>query len=103
MCENIKIPDPEWILDKNGNGHLIWRRDIDEQDTNSRVRFKHDVEVKEFHRKSYELIEPPWVREAQPTNVMSMGVTCLVCVTVTLILPWYLMGGRNLFLALANN
>lgn len=68
-----------------------------------RVRFKHDVEVKEFHRKSYELIEPPWVREAPPTNVMSMGMTCLVCVTVTLILPWYLLGGRNVFLALVNN
>lgn len=36
MFENIKIPEPEWVLDKNGNGHLIWRRDIDEEDTNCR-------------------------------------------------------------------
>lgn len=59
-----------------------------------RVNFKHDVEVKEFHRKSYELLEPPWtLQEAESSNLLTMSFTCLLCVTVSLILPWYILGG----------
>ncbi|KAL1517738.1 hypothetical protein ABEB36_001469 [Hypothenemus hampei] len=95
MCENFKMSEPEWILDKNGSGHLIWRRHNEETETSSRVNFKHDVEVKEFHRKSYELIEPPWLQETESTNLLTMSFTCLVCVTVSLILPWYILGGTH--------
>ncbi|XP_050295327.1 uncharacterized protein LOC126735401 [Anthonomus grandis grandis] len=92
MSENFKVPEPEWILDKNGNGHLIWRRDIEDKDS-SRVKFKHDVEIKEFHRKSYELMEPPWTQEIDSPNIFSMSFTCLVCVTISLVIPWYILSG----------
>lgn len=35
MSENFQVPEPEWVLDKNGKGHLVWRRELGE-DTNSR-------------------------------------------------------------------
>ncbi|XP_066157020.1 uncharacterized protein [Euwallacea fornicatus] len=96
MSENFQVPEPEWILEKNHSGHLIWRRDIpSDTDVNSRVNFKHDVEVKEFHRKSYELLEPPWRQEAQSNSLLSMSLTCLVCVTVSVLLPWYIFGGTH--------
>ncbi|XP_076272457.1 uncharacterized protein LOC143203976 [Rhynchophorus ferrugineus] len=92
MSENFKLPEPEWILDQNGNGPMFWRRDISDEQ-NSRVKFKHDVEIKEFYRKPHELLEPLWAEEIETSNVFTTGLACVVCLTVSLVLPWYILGG----------
>ncbi|XP_030760784.1 uncharacterized protein LOC115885885 [Sitophilus oryzae] len=92
MSENFKVPEPEWILDQNGNGPMFWRRDISEEQS-SRVKFKHDVEIKEFHRNPHELLEPLWTQEIQTPTAFTTSMACIVCLTVSLVLPWYILGG----------
>lgn len=60
-----------------------------------RVKFRHDVEIKEFIRSDYEMEDTYLSNDNQETNVLTMGMTCLICVTFTVLLPWYILIGTN--------
>lgn len=60
-----------------------------------RVKFRDDVEVKEFCRPDHELEEADWVNNLQGNNTFTVGVTCVFCIAVTVILPWYILIGGN--------
>lgn len=93
--EQFCVPEPKWILDRQGSGQgeLFWRRDTANK---NRVKFRFDVEVKEFRRQEHELFDPD--REIQnyfleeATERITMGITCLVCMAFTVLLPWYIIG-----------
>ncbi|RZC42097.1 uncharacterized protein BDFB_006486 [Asbolus verrucosus] len=87
------VPEPEWILDRAGSGPLFWRRESTEN--NSRVKFRYDVEVKEFQRGAHELEDAEWSKCIEETNTLTMGLTCILCIAVTVMLPWYIMIGTN--------
>jgi hypothetical protein len=54
-----------------------------------------DVEVKEFQRGAHELEDAEWSMCIQESNTLSMGLTCIICIAVTVMLPWYIMVGIN--------
>ncbi|XP_044269938.1 uncharacterized protein LOC123014746 isoform X1 [Tribolium madens] len=85
------VPEPEWILDRTGTGPLYWRRESPE--CNSRVKFRFDVEVKEFQRSAHEFEDLEWSRCIEDSNTLTMGLACIICITVTVMLPWYIMVG----------
>ncbi|XP_074034366.1 uncharacterized protein [Leptinotarsa decemlineata] len=89
--EKFCLREPEWILDRIGSGPLFWRRDSSE--TNSRVRFRYDVDVKEFHRPSHELEDNSWLEQGAEILTASLCVT--FCITVTVFLPWFLLVAKN--------
>lgn len=60
-----------------------------------RVKFRHDVEIKEFVRSDYEMEDTYLSDDNHETNVLTMGMTCLICVTFTVLLPWYILIGTN--------
>ncbi|KAJ8978332.1 hypothetical protein NQ317_011183 [Molorchus minor] len=92
MVDNFGVPEPQWILDRKDSGQLFWRRDS--SGNNSRVRFRYEVEVKEFQRSAHELEDAEW-HYMQSSSILTMGMTCLVCITITVILPWYILIGNN--------
>lgn len=94
--EQFCVPEPKWILDRQGSGQgeLFWRR---EAASKCRVKFRFDVEIKEFCRQEHEFSDPDpqllhqlYLEEA--TDRITMGITCLVCMAVTVLLPWYIIG-----------
>jgi hypothetical protein len=53
---------PGWKLDRRGSGHLYWRRDsstLNGVDPSSRVKFRYDIEVREFESRSSEAEDLP--------------------------------------------
>ncbi|KAJ8956031.1 hypothetical protein NQ318_006307 [Aromia moschata] len=120
VVEKFGVREPQWILDQNGTGALFWRRDsvgknsrpieealghqgVDDYQAVENlfskwgvVKFRYDVEVKEFQRGAHELEDAEWHRHhLQGSDIFSMGVTCLFCITVTVLLPWYILIGSN--------
>ncbi|KAJ8924715.1 hypothetical protein NQ315_000867 [Exocentrus adspersus] len=89
----IGVPEPQWILDQTGSGSLFWRRDS--MGKNPRVKFRYEVEVKEFQRAAHELEESEWCHQIESSSMLTMGMTCLFCITITVILPWYILIGNN--------
>jgi len=50
-------PYPDWKLDRRASGHLFWRRDSSTSngiDPRSRVKFRYDIEVREFESRNSE-------------------------------------------------
>ena len=50
-------PYPNWKLDRRESGHLFWRRDsstLNGIDPSSRVKFRYDIEVREFESRNSE-------------------------------------------------
>jgi len=50
-------PYPGWKLDRRASGHLFWRRDsstLNGIDPSSRVKFRYDIEVREFDSRNSE-------------------------------------------------
>jgi hypothetical protein len=50
-------PYPDWKLDRRASGHLFWRRDsstLNGIDPSSRVKFRYDIEVREFESRNSE-------------------------------------------------
>lgn len=50
-------PYPGWKLDRRASGHLFWRRDsstLNGIDPSSRVKFRYDIEVREFESRNSE-------------------------------------------------
>jgi hypothetical protein len=50
-------PCPDWKLDRRASGHLFWRRDsstLNGIDPSSRVKFRYDIEVREFESRNSE-------------------------------------------------
>jgi hypothetical protein len=48
---------PQWKLDRRASGHLFWRRDsstLNGIDPKSRVKFRYDIEVREFESRNSE-------------------------------------------------
>ncbi|XP_018328770.1 uncharacterized protein LOC108739385 [Agrilus planipennis] len=93
MMENL-ISEPQWILDRKGSGPLFWRRTSISR-KNQRVKFRHDVEVLEFCRSEHEMetfLQQQQPEEQEESNTISMGMTAIVCLMVTVLLPWYLIG-----------
>ncbi|XP_018570709.1 uncharacterized protein LOC108910553 [Anoplophora glabripennis] len=93
VVDNFGVPEPQWILDQTDSGPLFWRRDS--MGKNSRVKFRYEVEIKEFQRGAHELEEAEWCHHIQGSNILTMGMTCLFCITVTVILPWFILIGNN--------
>lgn len=58
----------------------------------SRVKFRFDVEIKEFCRGEHELEAIEWPEELQSSSNLAMGMTCLFCIAITVFLPWYIIG-----------
>ncbi|KAG5898389.1 hypothetical protein JTB14_030367 [Gonioctena quinquepunctata] len=85
--DTLYFKEPQWILDRNGSGPLFWRRESNE--TNPRVKFRYDVDVKEFQRSPGEIEnETCWLD--QNSNFLSTGMSVMICVTITIILPWFI-------------
>ncbi|KAJ8930594.1 hypothetical protein NQ314_016590 [Rhamnusium bicolor] len=59
------------------------------------VKFRYEVEIKEFQRGDHELEDADWSRDMHSSNMLTMGMTCLFCITITVILPWYILIGSN--------
>lgn len=55
-----------------------------------RVKFRFDVEIKEFCRKEYELEDAEWAQDLPQSSHLTMGMTCLFCIAITVFLPWYI-------------
>lgn len=92
--------DDDWCLEKHElHGHLYWQRRDSE---NSKVRFKHEVEVLEFERDPEEdrLVSRGGEfshtfgerRQANPIVVIS---TCIAAIAVTVLLPWFMSVSTN--------
>lgn len=87
--------DDDWCLEKSElHGHLFWQR---RDSSNSRVKFKHDVEVLEFERDPEEEKfssrgEFSHIfgerRQANPIVVIS---TIACAFAVTILLPWFMI------------
>ena len=61
-----------------------------------RVKFRFDVEVKEFQRSAHELEDThQWTQCVHESTPLTVGLTCIICLAVTVILPWYIMIGPN--------
>ncbi|CAG9854475.1 unnamed protein product [Phyllotreta striolata] len=84
--ENLCVKEPQWILDKKDSGTLYWRRNSSQ---NARVKFRYEVEVKEFQRSEHEFEIPFWL-EPSDSSIISTGVSVMFCITITVILPWLL-------------
>ncbi|KAF5300684.1 hypothetical protein FQA39_LY11046 [Lamprigera yunnana] len=77
--------EPDWTLDRSNSGSLYWRRD------SRRVSFRYDVEVREFSKAEDEdAVERP--EHDQITHNVTMGITAILCVAITVFLPWYIIG-----------
>ncbi|XP_022915791.1 uncharacterized protein [Onthophagus taurus] len=92
IMENITAPEPHWILDQAESGSMYWRRDPAEN--KARVRFRYDVEIREFYRNDHELEEIEWPeKQLTPAhNTLTTMSMTLFCIAVTVLLPWYIMG-----------
>ncbi|XP_060535778.1 uncharacterized protein LOC132707832 [Cylas formicarius] len=90
-ADDARSFEPDWILERTASGRLYWRRDDGASPPTRSVKFRHEVEVKEFRRDAHEFREPDWARPR--LTMLNLGVTCAICLTVTVILPWYLLGG----------
>ncbi|XP_044766827.1 uncharacterized protein LOC123322844 [Coccinella septempunctata] len=82
---NIENSDPQWILDQRNDGVLYWRRENGE----TRVTFLHAVEVLEFEREEQE----NEVYRRIGSSLIGISLSCIACVLITAILPWYLVIG----------
>lgn len=89
--------DDDWCLEKHALGHLFWQRRDSE---NSKVRFKHEVEVLEFERDPEENLVSRGEfshtfnerRQANPIVVIS---TCICAIAVTVLLPWFMSASSH--------
>lgn len=90
--------DDDWCLEKHElHGHLFWQR---RDSSNSRVKFKHDVEVLEFERDPEEDLfsrgEFSHIfgerRQANPIVVIS---TIACAFAVTIFLPWFMISASS--------
>ncbi|XP_017787098.1 PREDICTED: uncharacterized protein LOC108569873 [Nicrophorus vespilloides] len=93
VMEKFGVPEPQWILDRRDSGPLFWRRDTKEN--KSRVKFRCDVEVLEFSRGEHELEEIEWPQNLQTSSNLTMGMTLVMCIAITVLLPWYIIIGVN--------
>lgn len=96
MIESFGVADsePQWILDRaTETGPLFWRAD-GTTGKQTRVKFRCEVEVKEFRPEKHEFdFEEYWSEDQLPeSSPLTMGMTGLFCMAITVMLPWYLMG-----------
>jgi hypothetical protein len=57
VSSSTHSPYPDWKLDRRASGHLFWRRDsstLNGIDPSSRVKFRYDIEVREFESRNSE-------------------------------------------------
>lgn len=88
--EQFSLKEPEWILDRKDSGPLFWRRDSSQR---SRVKFRYEVDVKEFQRSEHEFEDQFW---SEPVStVMSTSMSVMICLTVTVLLPWFLFAEKG--------
>ncbi|XP_044734913.1 uncharacterized protein LOC123297350 [Chrysoperla carnea] len=84
----ISIQEPKWRLDRRDSGHLFWRQDSQK----SKVKFRCDVDIREFHRQDYERDIHYWdYPEEGGSHPVVMGITCAVCLMVTVMLPYFII------------
>ncbi|KAK4873096.1 hypothetical protein RN001_015125 [Aquatica leii] len=82
--------EPRWMLDRLDCGSLYWRRD--NAGDKSRVKFRYDVEVKEFRKGEHEDMVADWIEYKESSSNLTMGMTAILCVMITVFLPWYIIG-----------
>ncbi|KAF5286060.1 hypothetical protein FQR65_LT12946 [Abscondita terminalis] len=85
--------EPGWMLDRLDCGSLYWRRE--NADHKSRVRFRYDVEVKEFRKDEHEDAAAAafdWTEYKESSSNLTMGMTAIFCIMITVFLPWYIIG-----------
>nr|CAH7736254.1 unnamed protein product [Callosobruchus chinensis] len=93
VLESMGVPEPQWILEKTEGGRLFWRRDTEEK---RRVKFRCDVDVKEFHRAAHELEECDWSSQlTYGYQFLNISLTCAFCIAITVVLPWYILLGKR--------
>ncbi|XP_055380734.1 uncharacterized protein LOC129611556 isoform X2 [Condylostylus longicornis] len=95
------IPEePTWSLERReSSGQLVWRR----ESSNSKVRFRFDVEVLEYeknpeeHNITYDYVahRRSLVSNIRISNSIMVCATCVVAFAVTMFLPWYLVTVPN--------
>ncbi|XP_028150313.1 uncharacterized protein LOC114343675 [Diabrotica virgifera virgifera] len=88
--EQLCLKEPQWILDRKDSGPLFWRRDSSET---ARVKFRYEVDIKEFQRGEHEFEEQFWPEPDSP--VISTSMSVMFCITVTVILPWLLFAQKG--------
>lgn len=91
----IPPAEPIWCLERRDSGHLFWSRE------SSKVKFRYDVEVLEFTKDPCEdqlLIQDSESShnhhsERHLSNMIVVCATCVAAIAVTVVLPWFLIGG----------
>lgn len=85
--ESFTIQEPKWRLDRRDSGHFFWRQDSEK----SRVKFRCDVDVREFRRPDYERDIYQWDYPEENNHPLVMGFTCAFCLIVTVLLPYLML------------
>lgn len=60
----------------------------------SRVKFRYDVEVKEFSRAAHEFEDAEWAKDLEYSGLLPVFLTCVFCIGITVLLPWYVIGSN---------
>ncbi|XP_012251631.1 uncharacterized protein LOC105683540 [Athalia rosae] len=89
MMTRMLLQEPGWKLDRKGSA-LFLRRDSTQLGS-ARVRFRCDVEIREFERDEDNYVDSETVDDA--ASPFAMCASCLAALCVTVILPWLLIGG----------
>lgn len=91
--------DDDWCLEKHKvHGHLFWQR---RDSSNSRVKFKNDVEVLEFEREPDEEILLSRGQfshifgERRQTNPIMVVSTIACAFAITVLLPWLIISSNE--------
>lgn len=96
IFSHFAVPtDDDWCLEKHElYGHLFWQR---RDSSNSRVKFKHDVEVLEFERDPEENFISRgefnhFINERSQTTSPIVVISTIACAfAVTILLPWFMI------------
>lgn len=93
--EKFGVPEPQWILANTEAGRFWRREDNDNDDTSKkcRVSFRCEPDIREFLRGEHELQEIEWPDDMNAPGSFIMCMTCLFCIAISVILPWYIIGG----------
>lgn len=86
------LQEPGWELERKGSQALLRRDPAHSKNGTARVRFRSDVEVREFERDEDYCATETETREAA-ASALAMCASCLAALCVTVLLPWLLIGG----------
>lgn len=83
-CPSENLQEPRWVMDMTSNGVFYWRRHPN-QNRQSRVTFRYDVQVREVER---------YLRVDNTLhNIVVFSSSLAVCFLLAFLIQWYLLIG----------